>query len=185
MKITQEIPKEQIEVLRRALTNELSRLDPIGGDDQNVGYEIFDIKTLLGLLKSKVVVELTKDEYDNFTANNGIDFPIYIDGDGLISPIVIDDKVVKLEKVKKFARKCDITGEVMNEGYVIQDGEMYIKHERDLIVYLRSFEGNEDLSDELLKEEAYDNDVYYWTEWSVEHEDEYYDEKGNLFSVDK
>ena len=115
--------------------------------------------------------------------NNGVDFPIYIDGDGVT--FTIDDKAVKLEKVEKFARKCDITGEVMNEGYVIQDGEMYIKHECDLIVYLRGLEGNEDLSDEVLKEEAYDNGVYYWTEWNVEDEDEYYDEKGNLFSVDE
>ena len=126
MKITQEIPKGQVEVLRRALTNELSRLEAIGGDDQNIGYEIFDIRTLLGLLNSKVTIELTKEEYDNFTANNGVDFPIYVNGDGLVSPIVVEGDIEI--KLNRFARKCDITGEGMNDGYCIQDGEMYIKY---------------------------------------------------------
>ena len=30
-------------------------------------------------------------------------------------------------------RICDITGETMIEGFCIRDGEMYIKHEADLI----------------------------------------------------
>ena len=39
-----------------------------------------------------------------------------------------------------YARKCDITGEGMNEGYCIQDGLMYIKYEKDMIKHIR--EGN-------------------------------------------
>jgi hypothetical protein len=76
-----------------------------------------------------------------------------------------------------FARKCDITGEGMNEGYCIEDGLMYIKYEKDLIKHLRVVEneynpyGLGDLTDEEMLEEYYDADYYYWTEWEELDED--------------
>jgi hypothetical protein len=76
----------------------------------------------------------------------------------------------------KYARVCDITGEGMNEGFCILNGEMYIKNEEDLLNHLReqdfSFEdeqGNKiDVNayeDEELMEWAYNDEYYYYTEW--------------------
>ena len=45
-----------------------------------------------------------------------------------------------MNKSKKYARKCDVTGEGMNEGYCIQDGLMYIKYEKDMIKHIREVE---------------------------------------------
>ena len=70
--------------------------------------------------------------------------------------------------MKLFARKCSITGEGMNEGYVIQDGLMYIKYQIDLINYLRKveIEGNplykeQNTSIEFLLSDYYDAGYYY------------------------
>lgn len=70
----------------------------------------------------------------------------------------------------------------MNEGYVFNDGELYFYNESDLIVFLRNREGSNDLSDDFLLKEAYDNDEYYYTEWNEVDEDEWYDEDGNEFN---
>ena len=40
----------------------------------------------------------------------------------------------------KYARKCDVSGKGMNEGYCINDGQMYIKEESDMIAHLRGLE---------------------------------------------
>jgi hypothetical protein len=84
--------------------------------------------------------------------------------------------------MEKFARKCSVTGQGMNDGYVFNDGEMYFKNEEDLIVFLRSREDNNDLSDDFLLKEAYDQEEYYYTEWDEIDEDEWYDAEGNEFN---
>ena len=67
----------------------------------------------------------------------------------------------------KYARQCDITGEGMNEGYIIDEGMMHVKYEKDLITLLRSWNADEDneLSDEYILAESYKLEEYYWTEW--------------------
>ena len=40
----------------------------------------------------------------------------------------------------KYARKCSITGEGMNEGWLQGDGEQYFKYEKDVISWLREVE---------------------------------------------
>lgn len=84
--------------------------------------------------------------------------------------------------MEKFARKCSVTGKGMNDGYVFNDGEMYFYNESDLIVFLRGREDNNDLSDDFLLKEAYDNEEYYYTEWDEVDEDEWYDAEGNEFN---
>ena len=72
-----------------------------------------------------------------------------------------------------FARRCDVTGYGMNEGYCIGDGEMYIRDEQDMVAHLRSLEwkdadGNMSTdieSDEDLLEYFYNEEYYYHTEW--------------------
>ena len=76
-------------------------------------------------------------------------------------------------------RICDITGETMIDGFCIRDGEMYIKHEADLIKHLRSLD-YEDCnginsktieSDDDLKDFFYEDEYYYYTSWEDEQED--------------
>lgn len=72
-----------------------------------------------------------------------------------------------------FARRCDVTGYGMNEGYCIGDGEMYIRDEEDMVSHLRSLEWKDadgnlstDIeSDEDLLEYFYNEEYYYHTEW--------------------
>jgi hypothetical protein len=75
----------------------------------------------------------------------------------------------------KFARICDITGEGFNGGYCINDGEMYIKYEKDLVAHLRSLEDDTDLSDDYLLDEAYKLGYYYYSDWEVDEDDEWYE----------
>ena len=71
-------------------------------------------------------------------------------------------------------RICSITKEEMSEGFVILGGEMYIKHEKDLVKHLRIIEREDNpdydqdiaegrLSDEWIKNDYYNADYYYWT----------------------
>ena len=72
-----------------------------------------------------------------------------------------------------FARRCDVTGEGMNEGFCIGEGEMYIKHESDLIAHLRTLDWEfadgkrpKDIeSDDELRELLYDVEYFYHTYW--------------------
>ena len=74
----------------------------------------------------------------------------------------------------KYARACDITGEGMNEGYCIRDGNMYIKYEVDLIKHIRdaekegSTEYTADMTDEFLLNDYYNAGYYYKTDWEDE-----------------
>lgn len=82
-------------------------------------------------------------------------------------------------ELEKFARKCDITGEGMNEGFYVND-EIYISKEEDLIKWLRgknfltaeNIPAN-DFNDEDLKEWAFYEEIYYFTEWDDEEDFQY------------
>lgn len=80
-----------------------------------------------------------------------------------------------MEGENLFARKCDISGEGMGEGYCINEGEVYIKYKDDLLEYIK------DKTSYASSDDAYDDDYYYYTDWSVddcEVGDEVYDVKG-------
>jgi len=66
--------------------------------------------------------------------------------------------------MKTYKRKCSLTNDGMNEGYVILDGDYYAKSEDSLIKILRSIE-NKKCSDEVLLDEFYEDKTYYYTEW--------------------
>ena len=88
-----------------------------------------------------------------------------------------------------YLRRCDITGEGMNSGWLFGDGELYIKHEQDVVDYLRKHGGDYELSaldrpaDDLLQA-AFELDICYWTEWedAPEDGDTYYDADGNEYT---
>ena len=77
--------------------------------------------------------------------------------------------------MEKYARRCDVTQEGMNEGYCIQDGLMYIKHDSDMEKHIEG-------TDYDTVEDAYEDDYYYYTDWfdTIDEEDEWYTEDGRL-----
>jgi len=82
---------------------------------------------------------------------------------------------------RKFARKCSVTGEGMNQGYVLHNGEMYFSTEELAEIHLQilgytSFE------------EAFNQDVIYWTDWDIEdigdNDVQYIVKNGELVEID-
>lgn len=95
MKIQQTIPSGQIDVIIKglqALDDAVKLLDP-KRENQELWHLEHDIRTLSALLKSsEIIAILSKKDYDNFTANNGVDFPMYDNN----PPKVADEVKVKL-----------------------------------------------------------------------------------------
>ena len=93
--------------------------------------------------------------------------------------------------MEKFARRCDATGRGMNEGYVVNDGELYFSNEEHLLEHLRTLDwedadGNRsaDLTeDEDILEFFYNEDYSYYTEWEEIDDDIFYDEDGNEYEL--
>ena len=95
---------------------------------------------------------------------------------------------MKNKETVYWARQCDVSGEGMDEGYCIDDGQMYIKYKKDMVEWLRSKEWEFEneygliiniskLDDYDLLEWAFNDEVFYWTEW-FEKEDVQYKEIG-------
>jgi hypothetical protein len=93
--------------------------------------------------------------------------------------------------MEKFARRCDITGRGMNEGYVFGDGELCFAEKEDLIKHLRTLEWEDangkrskDIEDDAeLMNYFYREDLYYYTEWDFyDIDDEWYDAEGNEYN---
>lgn len=78
--------------------------------------------------------------------------------------------------MEKFARRCDITGRGMNEGYVFGDGEQYACDKASALQIAQQY-GYDNLDD------AYKDYVYYYSEWSkYDIDEEYFDEDGNEYT---
>jgi len=62
----------------------------------------------------------------------------------------------------------------MNQGYLVGDCTP-VKYEKDLIALIRSWnvDENNELSDEFILTESYNNEEYFWTEWEDESEYQY------------
>lgn len=86
--------------------------------------------------------------------------------------------------MEKFARKCSVTSKGINEGYCVNDGDLYFSEEAQLVKWLRDrdVDGTNELSDEFILNESYELEEYYYTEWDAEDEDEWYDENGKLYN---
>ena len=79
-----------------------------------------------------------------------------------------------MRTTEKFARKCDITNEGMNEGYCILDGLMYIKYDMDMLQHIT------DETDYDTIEDAYEDDYYYHTEWEEIEDDSWFSKDGSF-----
>ena len=84
----------------------------------------------------------------------------------------------------KYARKCSITGEGMNEGYIVGDCTP-VKYEKDLIALIRSWGDKEfnTASDEYILAESYKLEEYFWTMWEDESEHQYEEINGILIEI--
>jgi hypothetical protein len=71
-----------------------------------------------------------------------------------------------------YARQCDITGEGMNEGWVVSGGFFYIKHESDAIAYCKE-KWNQTLQEAYEESEENGGDGFYWTSWEDESDFQY------------
>ena len=98
-------------------------------------------------------------------------------------------KIVK--DVTLWARQCSITGEGMNEGYLFND-TVYIANDKDLIDTLRGQDytaEDEDgtqlypskMTDQELMEWAYNDEIYYWTEWDDDEDVQYAEIDGVMY----
>lgn len=75
--IQQEIPHGQKKILANSLQSLKKVLELIPDAESKQDLE-FDIITLTALLNYKVIVQLTEEEFNTFTSDNGVDFPEYI-----------------------------------------------------------------------------------------------------------
>lgn len=97
-----------------------------------------------------------------------------------------------VQPLEIFARRCSLTGEWMNAGFCILDGDMYIKSEKMMVRHLREnfadiMEGHVDfdvddydistdpekMSDTELMEACYASDYFMYTEWTADDADEW------------
>ena len=87
----------------------------------------------------------------------------------------------------RYARKCDITHEGMNEGWCWGDGSFYTKYELDTVAELRDeFESSVGVqTDDELLEWAVKEDILYWTEWEDEDDFLYQEENGLIVPIEE
>lgn len=78
--------------------------------------------------------------------------------------------------MEKFARLDSVTGKGMNSGFVIEHLDFYCESEINALTKVQTL-GYKTL------EEAYNDEVYYYTEWEDIDEDCYYDEFGNEYAT--
>ena len=96
--------------------------------------------------------------------------------------------------MKKYARKCDVTGKGMNEGWCWDEGAFYTATKEATVSKLRkkiaegynpTLLGIEELlekPDDELIDIAYEDELLYWTEWNdedIEEQGYYYKEDGD------
>ena len=78
VKVTQIIPAAQVQIIKDSLDLLEVALKSLRTSDSEVQHKLFDIMTLKAMLNgTKVIIELPMYQYDNFTADNGVDFPEY------------------------------------------------------------------------------------------------------------
>ena len=84
VQITQALPILQKEIIIKSLRQREKYLKGIFNEfkgsviTEDVHHELFDITTLIAMLKYDVVVSMTEKESDEFTSKNGVDYPKYV-----------------------------------------------------------------------------------------------------------
>ena len=78
----------------------------------------------------------------------------------------------------KFARKCNVTNQGMNKGWVINDGIDYVSKEEDAIA-ICSDAGYSSM------EEAFEDEFIYYTEWTDKEDYQYKLINGELIEIEE
>jgi hypothetical protein len=130
-------------------------------------FSIFD-EVRQDIEKEMVILTLSTPYSNNAFVNNQVlSFnPIQID--------ILRDTIYRRyaflysDDSKFFARKCDITGALMNEGWVVFD-DVYVASELALCNYLRIHseepEVDAQLTDDQLRDKYYENGSFFYTDW--------------------
>ena len=79
--VSQILPKEQKEIIKRALELQYKAIDGNGLQGDEIEYMKHDIRSLIAFLEYDVSVTLSKDMMDKFAFIHGVDFPEYTDVD--------------------------------------------------------------------------------------------------------
>lgn len=80
---------------------------------------------------------------------------------------------MELVEGTKYARKCSVTGEGINNGYCIGDGQDYAKDRAALQEHFK-------WKDDAEKQKSFDAGEYYWTTWEMPIEAQYIVKNGEL-----
>ena len=90
-------------------------------------------------------------------------------------------------KEERYARKCNVTGKGMNEGWCWGEGLFYTLTLEDTIKELRKdYPDKADVPDDELLGESVHNEFLYWTDWydeELEEGDTYFDKEGNEYEI--
>ena len=88
-----------------------------------------------------------------------------------------------------YLRRCSVTGEGMNSGWIFEGDHSVVKYERDVLRIIRECAEDYDLRvegrlDDFLLQAAFDAGICYWTIWEddLEDGDTYYDADGNEYT---
>lgn len=95
----------------------------------------------------------------------------YLTASGSVVPEALDKAGIEpATPAFRFARRCDITGEGMNSGWVINGGDYHIKHESAALMFAKGhgWASIQELHD-------HDPDNFYYTEWEELDEDGWYE----------
>lgn len=77
------LPEDQREIIIKALDMYLSLYNSFNSCPTDTeAYEMHDIRTLIGLMRSEVVISMTPDQVDGFTERHGVDLPSYVNEKG-------------------------------------------------------------------------------------------------------
>jgi hypothetical protein len=75
------IPASQVSLIRKAISYYLETSKKFNSvPTESESYEIFDMNVLMKLLEYPLSVSITEDQKESFTANHGVDFPLYMKG---------------------------------------------------------------------------------------------------------
>jgi hypothetical protein len=145
-----------------------AKLISAGLEDCNVeDFSIFG-EICQDIEKELVILTLSTPYSNNAFVNNQVlSFnPIQIDI--LRDTIYRKYAFLHSDDSKFFARKCDITGALMNEGWVVFD-DVYVASELALCNYLRIHseepEVDAQLTDDQLRDKYYENGSFFYTDW--------------------
>jgi len=145
------------------------------GVNSMTNLQVYEPNTPIGCIIESVIgwgdyMVIGKAKYDEIIAEvSKLESPVSEPTQSVLKAWRDNDQV----EGQYYARKCDITGEGMYEGWVVSGGETYIKYESDAIEYCRKH-WNQTLQEAYDESEKNGGDSFYWTSWEDDESDYQY-----------